>query len=102
MICIIVRQGQGASQDYDRLYEAFGHLVPVIWDRRRASDTAPSASYPNRRQTPPPSWTELGFVVVVDRSAAWAWTRAALSACEADHYIPAQAEPAGVGPPSIA
>ena len=45
MICIIVRQGQGASQDYDRLYSAFGHLVPVIWDRRRASDSAPSASH---------------------------------------------------------
>ena len=92
MICIIVRQG--APQNYDRMYEAFGHLVPVIWDRRRASDTAPGVRYPNRRETPPPSWTELGFVVVVDRPAAQAWIRAALSACEADHDIASPAEPA--------
>ncbi len=94
MICIIVRQGQLAFQDYDRLYEAFGHLVPVIWDRRRADldlDTALSANHPNRREKPPLSWTVFGYVIV-DRSAEWTW--AAVSACEADHYIAAQAEPA--------
>ena len=75
MTCIIVRQG--AFQQYDRLYAAFGHRVPVVWDRRRArsrpladADTAPSASKPNRRETPPPSWTELEFVVI-ERTAAW-------------------------------
>ena len=73
MTCIIVRQG--AFQQYDRLKQTVGHRVPVIWDRR---DTAPGVRYPNRREAPPPSWTELGFIVVVDRPAAWA--RAALSA----------------------
>ena len=74
-----------AFQDYERLHMAFGHRVPVIWDRRRArnrplahADTAPSASIPNRRRGKlPVSWTVLGFVVV-DRPAKWA--RAALSA----------------------
>ncbi len=92
MTCIIVRQG--AFEEYGRLYEAFGHLVPVIWDRRRADldlDTAPSASHQNRRGKPPLSWTMFGYVIV-DRSAGWTW--AAVSACEADHYIAAQAEPA--------
>ncbi len=66
------------------MHAAFGHRVPVIWDRRRArtrlrahAETAPSARHPNRRQKPPTTWTALGFVVV-DRPAAWA--RAALSA----------------------
>ncbi len=88
MTCLIVRQGQGASQIYDRLYKAFGDQVPVIWDQRRASDTAPSANDPDRREQPPLSWAMFGFVVV-DPPAAW--TRAALSACEADHYIGPQA-----------
>ncbi len=98
MICIIVRQGQGASQIYDHLYEAFGHLVPVIWDRRSASDTAPSAHHPDRREPPPRSWAELGFAVV-DRSAEW--TRAAVSACEADHYIAAQTSASLVPGPAL-
>lgn len=73
MTCIIVRHG--AYQEYERIYKAFGRLVPVVWARRRAcnrprSYTDPSASYPNVRQKPPPSWTGLGFVVV-DRPAAW-------------------------------
>ncbi len=80
MTCIIVRQG--AFQNYEHLQAAFGHWVPVILDRRRNgpldhADTAPSASIPNRRRKPPPSWTALGFVVV-DRPVAW--TQAALSA----------------------
>ena len=81
MTCILVRPG--AFMEYDRLNEAFGHRVPVVWDRRRArnrplghADTAPSARHPNRRQKPPLTWTALGFVVV-DRPATWA--RAALS-----------------------
>ena len=76
MTCIIVRQG--AYEEYDHLYAAFGHQMPIIWDRRHArsrpladADTAPSASNPNRRQKPPVSWTTLGFVVV-DRPAVWA------------------------------
>ena len=76
MTCIIVRRG--AFKDYERLHAAFGHRVPVIWDRRRArnrplahADTAPSARHPNRRRKPPVSWTALGFVVV-DRPAVWA------------------------------
>ena len=75
MTCIIVRQG--AFQDYERLHTAFGHRVPVIWDRRRArkwpltnTDTAPNAKLPNRRQKPPVSWTTMGFVVV-DRPTEW-------------------------------
>ena len=87
MTCIIVRHG--AYGEYDRLKQTVGHRLPVIWDRRH---TAPGVRYPNRRETPPPSWTKLGFFVVVDRPAAW--MRAALSAREADHYIPAPAEPA--------
>ena len=73
--CIIVRRGD--VQTYDRLYKAWGHLVPVIWDRRRArscpvadADTAPSAPYPNRRRTPPLSWTAFGYIEV-GRPAAW-------------------------------
>ena len=88
---------RGDFQTYDRLYKAWGHLVPVKWDRRRAhnrprahADTAPSASKPNRRRKPPISWTAFGFDIVVDRSAEW--IRAAVSACEADYcYIAAQA-----------
>ena len=71
MTCIIVRHG--AYEDYGRVSELFGCEVPVVWDRRpprNRPDTAPSARNPNRRETPSPSWTELGFVVV-DRSAAW-------------------------------
>ena len=37
MDCIIVQRGD--FQTYDRLYQAWGHLVPVIWDRRRAHMT---------------------------------------------------------------
>ncbi len=69
MTCIIVRHG--AFQEYERMHAAFGHRVPVIWDRRRArtrplahADTAPSASNPNRRRKPPHSWTAFGFIVV--------------------------------------
>ena len=70
MTCI-VRSG-GTYDQYERLQKAYGHRMPVIWDRRRArnphtttsSETASSASIPNRRQKPPPSWTVLGFVVV--------------------------------------
>ena len=97
MTCIIVRQG--AFQDYERMHAAFGHRVPVIWDRRRArtrlrahAETAPSARHPNRRQKPPLTWTALGFVVV-DRPATWA--RAALSA---DVGTPSYSE--GVGLPA--
>ena len=90
MSCIIVRHG--VFQEYERLYAAYGHLVPVIWDRRADLDldTAPGAKRVNRREKPPLSWTAFGFLIV-DRSAEW--TRAALSACEANHYIAAQAEP---------
>ncbi len=65
MTCIIVRHG--AFQEYERLHAAFGHLVRVIWDRRRADldlDTVPGVSYPNRRETPPLSWTAFEFIVV--------------------------------------
>ncbi len=76
MTCIIVRHE--AYEQYDHLQASFGHMVPVIWDRRRArrrpladADTAPSARNSNRRRKPPVSWTTLGFVVV-DRPAVWA------------------------------
>ena len=67
MTCIIVRDG--AYEAYDRLYAAFGHRMPVAWDRRSArthasSETGFSASIPNRREKPPPSWTAFDFVVV--------------------------------------
>ncbi len=95
MTCIIVRQG--AFQQYDRLYAAFGHRVPVVWDRRRArsrqladADTAPNARQPNRRQKPPLTWTALGFIVV-DRPATWA--RAALFA---DVGAPSYSEEVGL------
>ena len=90
MTCIIVRQG--AYEEYDRLKQTVGHRLPVIWDRRHTAPGVRYLRYPNRREAPPPSWTKLGFIVVVDRPAAWA--RAALSAREADHYIAAQAAPA--------
>ena len=88
MTCIIIRRG--AYEEFDRLYNAFGHQMPILWDRRAQADTAPSAYHPDRREPPSPSWTALGFVVV-DLPAAWA--RAELSACEADHdgVVPADA-----------
>ncbi len=80
--CIIVRRGN--VEEYDRLYKAWGHLVPVIWDRRRArsrpladADTAPSASHPIRRRKPPVTWPMFGYIEV-GRPAAW--RQAALSA----------------------
>jgi hypothetical protein len=64
---IIVRRGD--FQLYDRLYEAFGARVPVLWDQRRR--IAPHvnggdalARHEERRLGPPPSWVALGFVVV--------------------------------------
>ena len=67
MVCIIVRRGD--FQQYNRLHQAFGERVPVVWDRRRR--TAPSAKGDHtatqrdeRRQPPPLSWVALGFVVV--------------------------------------
>ena len=79
------------------MHAAFGHRVPVIWDRRRArnrllahAETAPSARHPDRRRKPPTSWTALGFVVV-DRPTTWA--RAALSA---DVGAPSYSEEVGL------
>jgi hypothetical protein len=65
MVCIFVRRGD--FQQYDRLHQAFGERVPVLWDRRRR--TAPpvegdDAQRGERRQAPPLSWVALGFVVV--------------------------------------
>jgi hypothetical protein len=64
---IIVRRGD--FQLYDRLYNAFGERVPVLWDQRRR--VAPHANgddartpHEDRRHAPPPSWVALGFVVV--------------------------------------
>ena len=68
MTCIIIRRG--AYEEFDRLYNAFGHQMPILWDRRAQADTAPSAYHPDRREPPSPSWTTLGFVVV-DRPS-WA------------------------------
>lgn len=65
MPCIIVRRGD--YQQYDRIYRAFGYLVPVIWDRRRtprSSDGEADTRREDRRQPPPVSWVALGFVVV--------------------------------------
>jgi hypothetical protein len=67
MVCIFVRRGD--FQWYDRLHQAFGERVPVLWDRRRR--TAPPVKSDDagtqaaeRRQAPPLSWVALGFVVV--------------------------------------
>ena len=97
MTCIIVRNG--AFEEYDFLRRAYGHLVPVTWDRRRASDTAPSAYDPDRRGQPSLSWAALGFAIV-DRPAAW--VRAAVSADEADHGLIAQAYALLVRGPALA
>ena len=35
MVCIFVRRGD--FRQYDRLHQAFGERVPVLWDRRRRS-----------------------------------------------------------------
>ncbi len=91
MTCIIVRQG--AFQDYERLHAAFGHRVPVIWDRRRNgplahADTAPSARHPDRRREPPPSWTAFGYIEV---GCPAAWRQATLSAWKDDRYSVGQA-----------
>jgi len=64
---IIVRRGD--FQQYDRLYRAFGERVPVLWDPRRRKAPSVNANeaggrQKERRQTPPPSWVALGFVVV--------------------------------------
>ncbi len=66
MVCIFVRCGD--FQQYDRLHQAFGERVPVLWDRRRRArpiegdDAATQRG--ERRQAPPLSWVSLGFVVV--------------------------------------
>jgi hypothetical protein len=61
---IIVRRGD--FQLYDRLYNAFGDRVPVLWDQRRRITPQDDARTPHeeRRHAPPPSWVALGFVVV--------------------------------------
>ena len=67
MVCIFVRRGD--FQQYDRLHQAFGERVPVLWDRRRRNarpvdgDDAGTQGE-ERRQAPPLSWVALGFVVV--------------------------------------
>jgi hypothetical protein len=73
MYCLIVRRGD--YEGYDRLYKAFGQLLPVIWERRRGErrKAAQSVGIEERRRgerrgSPPPSWTALGFVVVNRRS----------------------------------
>ena len=80
MDCIIVRRGD--VQTYDHLYQAWEHLVPVIWDRRcppnrpvADADTTPSARHPIRRRTPPTTWAAFGYIEI-GRPAAW--RRAAL------------------------
>jgi hypothetical protein len=71
MPCINVRRGD--YQQYDRLYKAFGYLVPVVWDRRRTPRPTDGAEGDSpreeRRLAPPASWVALGFVVV-DRPLA--------------------------------
>jgi hypothetical protein len=63
---IIVRRGD--FQLYDRLYNAFGARVPVLWDQRRkaphTNGNGASTPHEERRHAPPPSWVALGFVVV--------------------------------------
>ncbi len=91
MTGIIVRRRD--VQTYDRLYNAWGHLVPVIWDRRRTrprahADTAPSARHPDRRREPPPSWTAFGYIEV---GCPAAWRQATLSAWKDDRYSVVQA-----------
>jgi hypothetical protein len=67
MVCIYVRRGD--FQQYERLHQAFGERVPVLWDRRRRSAVAVQGDDAGkerreRRQAPPLSWVALGFVVV--------------------------------------
>ena len=64
---IIVRRGD--FQLYDKLYNAFGERVPVLWDQRgriapRVQGDDAGTRHEERRQAPPPSWVALGFVVV--------------------------------------
>ena len=87
-LTLVMSSELSQEEEYDFLQAALGDLVPIIWDRRCASDTAPSVCHPNRRRKPPLSWPASGFVVV-DRSAAW--VREAVSACEVDYYLVAQA-----------
>jgi hypothetical protein len=71
MTCIVVKRGEYAH--YDRLYQAFGDRLPVVWDRRRPARPArqgQSDTRPNeRRNTPPASWEALGFVVTRDSAS---------------------------------
>ena len=65
MHCIIVKRGK--DQEYEALYKIFGSRVPVVWDRRRVDRPIPAtgdAGPTERRQSNPPSWVALGFVVV--------------------------------------
>jgi hypothetical protein len=66
MTCIVVKRGEFAH--YDRLYQAFGDRVPVVWDRRRVTrrphDDGDENPRPrDRRSSLPTSWEALGFVV---------------------------------------
>jgi hypothetical protein len=68
MARIIVKRGDVTR--YDDLYKTFSARVPVTWDRRRAQRRKQDVQHgaderrtAERRGSPPPSWTALGFVV---------------------------------------
>jgi hypothetical protein len=65
MTCIVVKRGEFAH--YDRLSQAFGDRLPVVWDRRRAGRTGEAHGHApgpfDRRSSPPASWDALGFIV---------------------------------------
>ncbi len=66
MNCIIVKRGEFAH--FDRLSKAFGHRLPVVWDRRQNRNPLHGSSgqktrFTERRAVPPASWDALGFIV---------------------------------------
>jgi hypothetical protein len=65
MNCIVVKRGEFAH--FDRLSRAFGHRLPVVWDRRHPGPSiglgGQQPGLTERRAAPPASWDALGFIV---------------------------------------
>jgi hypothetical protein len=66
MNCIVVKRGEFAH--FDRLSKAFGHRLPVVWDRRQnpgrpMGSSGQTPGLTERRASPPASWDALGFIV---------------------------------------
>ena len=65
MNCIVVKRGEFSH--FDRLSKAFGHRLPVVWDRRQNPGQplggGQKPGFTERRASPPASWDALGFIV---------------------------------------